>query len=151
MRFSDVRPGVGLLATLVLLNACSGGAASSGPRPVLAPTMTIERFLRAVNQNDLDTMASLFGTQEGPIARRDPPRQVDQQMFLLASLLRHSDYAIGTEQVVPGRRNEATMYTVKMVVNSRDVHVPFTLVRDRRSPQWLIEVIGLEQVTRGGP
>jgi hypothetical protein len=37
--------------------------------PALAPAMTIERFLRAVNQNDLDTMASLFGTREGPVTR----------------------------------------------------------------------------------
>jgi hypothetical protein len=151
MRFSAVRSAASLLAVLVLLAACAGARPAAAPQDAVAPTMTIERFLRAVNQNDLDTMANLFGTRDGPIGRRDSRRQVDQHMFLLASVLRHSDYAIGAEQVVPGRREEATMFTVRMVVNNRNVQVPFTLVRDRRSPQWLIEIIGLEQVTRGRP
>jgi hypothetical protein len=107
--------------------------------------MVIERFLRAVNQNDLDTMASLFGTSAGPITRAWTRKEIDDRMFLIASLVRHSDYQILGEQIVPGRRGEATQYNVRLVTAQGAVQVPFTLVLSRN--QWLIEQIGVERLT----
>jgi hypothetical protein len=145
MRLSAVRsPGL-LLGAVAFLCAC----ASSAPalrEPGLAPTMTIERFLRAANQNDLDTMAALFGTREGSVARSWSRKEIDDRMFLLASLLRHSDYTISAEQIVPGRRDVATQYTVSLVLQQGPVQVPFTMVRFG-SDQWIIEQIGIERIT----
>jgi hypothetical protein len=140
---------------LVLLPACASqsapaSSAARAPQAVVAPTMTIERFLRAVNQNDIDTMARLFGTREGPIQLTWGRKEIDDRMVLLASVLRHSDYAIGSEEMVPGRRNEATQFTVNIVLRDRTVQVPFTLVRSIREPEWLIENIGIDRLTRGG-
>jgi hypothetical protein len=108
--------------------------------------MTIERFLRAANQNDLDTMAALFGTKEGSVARSWSRKEIDDRMFLLASLLRHSDYSISAEQIVPGRRDVATQYTVSLVLQQGPVQVPFTMVRFGDN-QWIIEQIGIERIT----
>lgn len=148
MPFSVARP-AGLLLGVVLLSACAG----SGPRDAapgsdsgLAPTMIVERFLRAANQNDLDTMATLFGTSDGPISRTWSRQESDERMFLLASLLRHTDYSIAGERIVPGRRDEATHIDVRLAVSTGTVQVPFTLVRSRNR-QWLIENIGIERVT----
>lgn len=147
-----------LLGVLVFLPACGGSAArtsdASGSRsadaaPGLAPAMIIERFLRAANQNDLDTMASLFGTSDGSISRSWPRKEADERMFLLASLLRHTDYTIAAERIVPGRREEATQIDVRLVVATGPVQVPFTMVRTR-DRQWLIEQVGIERVTHPG-
>jgi hypothetical protein len=138
-----------LLLGAVLVTACGGSAPRAVDQTVIAPTMTIERFLRAANQNDLDTMASLFGTRDGAIAVTWPRQEIDSRMFLLASVLRHSDYTIGAEQIVPGRREEATRYQVRLTVSGERVDVPFTLVRTARSREWLIEDIDIERVTRG--
>jgi hypothetical protein len=144
-----------ILGMLVLLPACvtkpaSSGSAGSAAQAAVAPTMTIERFLRAVNQNDLDTMARLFGTREGPITRTWNQKEVDDRMVLLANVLRHSDYVIGPEELVPGRRDEATQFTVNMVLGEKTVPVPFLLVRSAREPEWLIENIAIDRLTRGG-
>jgi hypothetical protein len=148
MRLRAARfPGL-LLGSVVLLAACTTTTVQAPPAAV-GPSMVIERFLRAANQNDLDTMGSLFGTRDGPISRSWSRRELDERMFLLASLLRHTDYNVGSEQIVPGRREEATQYTVQLALAQGPVQVPFTLVRTRRS-EWLIEQIGIERITHPG-
>ena len=113
----------------------------------IGPAMVIERFLRAANSNDLDTMANLFGTRDGPIADQGSRQQVDDRMFVLASLLRHSDYRIESEEIVPGRRDVATQLNVALTINQDRVVVPFTLVRSKRGP-WLIEIIEVQRITQ---
>lgn len=154
MPFSAARTTGLLLGVLLLLSACGGSTArnadaAAGANSGLAPTMIVERFLRAANQNDLDTMASLFGTRDGPVSRSWSRQESDERMFLLASLLRHTDYTVTGERIVPGRREEATNIDVRLVVSTGPVSVPFTLVR-ARNRQWLIEQVGIERVTHPG-
>jgi hypothetical protein len=150
MRLSAARF-TGLLLGVVLLPACVTTTVQPPQQTTaLAPAMTIERFLRAANQNDLDTMGALFGTRDGSITRTWSRKEVDERMFLLASLLRHSDYNIGSEQIVPGRREEATQYTVQLSLAHGPAQVPFTLVRTRGN-EWLIEQIGIERITGRRP
>jgi hypothetical protein len=139
--------------TALLLGACVSRvegpvpAAPSPPRqPAVAGGLVIEQFLRAVNGNDLDTMARLFGTRQGPIVQLYERKRVDEWMFALASVLKHDNYAIQGTQVVPGRRDEATEVIVKMNVRGREVDVPYTLVwSDGKT--WLIEKIAVDKVT----
>jgi hypothetical protein len=147
MRFSAVRSAGLLLGVLLVASACARSIAPGDAQPAIGATMTLERFLRAANQNDLDTMGALFGTTEGSVTRTWSRREVDDRMFLLASLLRHSDYTIVGEQIVPGRRDEATQLNVRLVVAHGPVQVPFTLVRSRN--QWLVEKVDIEPITRG--
>src|SRR3990172_649691 len=92
---------------VALASALFAGCASKSPvtDSALAPAMVVERFLRAANTNDLDTMGRLFGTRAGPVAERDSRKELDDRMFVLASVLRHTDYQILNEQIVPGRRH----------------------------------------------
>jgi hypothetical protein len=156
MRISALRQtSIATLGMLVLLSACvtkpvQPTPTAQAPQPVIAPTMTIERFMRAVNQKDFLTMARLFGTRDGPISRTWPEKEVDDRMRLLAEVLRHNDYAIGQEDIVPGRRTEATQFTVNVTVGQRRVPVPFVLVRSTQAPEWLIETIAIDRLTRGG-
>jgi hypothetical protein len=73
------------------------------PMAQMAPALVVEQFLGAVNSQDFNRMGTLFGTKEGTIAGRDPKENVEKQMFLLASILRHEDYRIEGDQAVPGR------------------------------------------------
>ncbi|HSJ09676.1 MAG TPA: hypothetical protein VK928_07160 [Longimicrobiales bacterium] len=148
MRISDAaRPLALLLAAMTLLSACAGGAPRASADPAVAPAMVIERFLRAANENDLDTMARLFGTTEGAVSTKWPKKEQDERMFIFASVLRHSDYSIGQEQIVPGRRHEAALFMVSMDISQNRVQVPFTVVRAKE--HWLIENIDITRVTRG--
>ena len=134
-------------ALALFASACTTTTVVPGPAQSVAPTLVIEQFLRAVNAGDLDAMARLFGTREGPITERDTQEQIDNRMFAIASVLRHNDYRIEGEQIVPGRRQEATQFLVRMVFTENQVVVPFTMVLtgDR---DWLIEQIAIERVTQ---
>lgn len=114
--------------------------------PAVAGALVIEQFLRAVNAQDLEGMARSFGTKQGPIIRLYDRKQVDDRMFVMARVLRHEDYAILRQEIVPGRRDEATQVIVRMTIGGRQHELPFTLVwsNDRT---WYIEQIPLERVT----
>lgn len=145
--------GSGLL-TLCLILLATGCVKESAPRqlrPVqggVAPTLVVERFLNAVNSNDLETMARLFGTREGSILDRDSRTDIETWMYALASILRHKDYLVEGEEIVPGRIGEAVELRVRMDVDDRQVMVPFVVVRTR-TDRWLIERIGVERITAG--
>jgi len=121
-------------------------AASRGGQPAVAVSLVIEQFLRATNANELETMARLFGTRDGAVFDRDPRAANEQRMYALASLLRHEDYRIEGNEIVPGRSDEATRVKVRMTINGQSFAVPFTLVQSKRGP-WLIETIGIEEIT----
>jgi hypothetical protein len=139
-----------LLAALVL-GACVKEqviGTSTSTAGGLAPSLVVEQFMRAVNREpkDLNTMARLFGTKDGPIAERDPRAQVEQRMFAIGKVLEHEDYEVVRENIVPGRTSEATQLMVRVVKNKNPFMVPFTLVRYKENA-WLIEAIGIDVIT----
>ena len=113
---------------------------------MMAPALAVEQFLGAVNAQDFSRMSSLFGTKEGTIASRDPKENVEKQMFLLATILRHEDYQVQGEQAIPGRLAEATQLNVSLTQSEKKVMVPFVVVRSK-GEKWLVECIEIENVT----
>jgi hypothetical protein len=142
--FVSRRRWLALLLSSTLLAACASRGASTVSD--LAPAMVVERFLRAANSNDLDTMARLFGTRDGPVGLRESQKDTDDWMFALASVLRHTDYQIINEQIVPGRRQEATQLVVRIVNGERRYELPFTLVQSNRHG-WLVENVPVDLLT----
>lgn len=132
---------------IVLLGGCT--STTTRRDTTLAPAMVLERFLGAANANDLDTMAQLFGTKEGPWARTVSRQLADDRLFAIASVLRHTDYQILREQIVPGRRDEAMQLVVRLVRGENRYEVPITLVQSRDG--WLVENIPIDQLTGRRP
>lgn len=115
----------------------------------VAGALAVERFLRAANANDLRTMASLFGTVDGPITRIDSEEDVERRMFALASILKHQDFQLRGERIVPGRLGGAVELLVAMTtMASQTVVVPFTVVK-ARGDQWLVEQIDVQPLIGG--
>jgi hypothetical protein len=137
---------------LLFAVACSSRPEPQSARPgvpansEVATALVIEQFLRAANSNDLDSMARLFGTRQGPVAQRMSKEDADRWLFTIANVLHHDSYSIKAREIVPGRREEATLVVVTMKVGTREVDVPWTLVF-AESKTWLIEKIGLEALT----
>lgn len=133
-----------VLAFALSTGACVKQQVISGSD--VGSSLLVEQFLRAANSGDLAAMARLFGTKDGPVAGRWPESEIEKRMFVIATELKHEDFTITAEQIVPGRGDLATKLTVKLRKDGRDYNVPFTLVRydDNR---WLVEQIGLEVLT----
>lgn len=146
MRYARLLP---VLAAAGLVVGCTTQTVQDTRAPLtpgVGPSLVLERFLRAANANDLETMSQLFGTKDGNLLRRDDRPEVEQRMFVLASLLRHDDYQIQGTEIVPGRLREATRLMVLMTFGDRKVVVPFTMVR-AGGDSWLVEQIGIERIT----
>jgi hypothetical protein len=129
----------------VFLGACAKRVEIS-PVASMGPAIVVEQFLGAVNAQNYQRMGNLFGTKDGPIAQRDPKEDVEKQMFLLSTILRHEDYSVEGEQPVPGRLGEATQLNVALTMNQKKVMVPFVVVRSKGDKS-LVECIEIENVT----
>lgn len=135
-----------LSLALVMVAGCVKKEVQTMPNLGVGPSLVIEQFMRAVNAKDLDGMANLFGTKKGPVAKQWPKQEVEKRMFILAQELKHNDFNVTGEQMVPGRSDVATRVMVQIVIEDQKVNVPFTLVRYGKQG-WLIEDIKLEALT----
>lgn len=138
---------------LAVVLALPLGACTSQPvaRPAssemagMGPPLSVERFLQAVNARDLDAMAGLFGTVDGPI--KGSRTDIELQMDLIAGILKHEDYSIASQRSVPGRQAPTTRVGVDLDIAGD--HIPdvgFMVVRTNQG-RWLVEEIDLEAVT----
>lgn len=109
-------------------------------------SLVVEQFMRAANAKDLDAMARLFGTKDGSVFGRWPKDEIEKRMFVISTELKHEDFSVTAEQIVPGRGADATKLTVKLRKDGRDYNVPFTLVR-YKNESWLVEQIGIDVIT----
>lgn len=142
-----------LVASLLAAMAgCGSAQVEADPDPVSpsaspGPALAVERFLQAANANDLDTMMQLFGTADRSIAQIDGQARAERRMHVLATLLHHDDFAIVSQQGVPGRLQEATELDVRLTRGEKSVVVPHVVVR-RQSGGWVIEKIDVEKLTQ---
>lgn len=114
----------------------------------VGPALSVERFLQAANARELDAMARLFGTVDGPI--RGDRQELELRMDAIAGILQHEDYRIVAQRQEPGREHPTTRITVELIKEDRRIpDVPFLVVRTSEGG-WLVEEIGLERVTGGG-
>lgn len=162
-----------VLLLLVGAGGCVRRVESPGGAPALGPALSVERFLQASNARDLEAMARLFGTAEGAIAEEQGNAfscffraiasafgvsetclsrlDIERRMDALARILRHDDYRLAGEEAVAARRHPTTRILVWLRQGEREhPRVPFVVVR-APDGRWLIEEIGLEQITNPPP
>jgi len=131
---------------LVALAGCTGRTADVTPAPT--PEATVGQFLAAVNANDLDQMARLFGDERGRAAWGSPVARQERLAIMQHVLRADSSRIIGTEPDsagVPTRR----LVHVELMGKDRDVRVPFIVARQRSGGGWLVFAIGLAPLIPG--
>lgn len=154
---------VALLA--VLVGGCVTRTVGTRDADGLGAALVVERFLRASNtiaqsresgsdslermRQELDTMIRLFGTSKSTIEQLSSREAAERRMIALADLLRHDDYRIAGNRLVPGRGDEAVDIMVRMTVGTDGATIPFTVVRTS-SDGWRIEKIQIEPLVNLG-
>lgn len=133
-----------VLALALSATACVKQQVS--PVSNVGSSLVVEQFMRAANAKDLDAMARLFGTRDGPVFGKWPKDEIEKRMFVISTELKHEDFSVTAEQIVPGRGADATKLTVKLRKDGKDYNVPFTLVR-YKNESWLVEQIGIDVIT----
>ncbi len=151
---------------VVLAGACTRVVQQPGAVAAVAPQLSVERFLQASNDRDIDSMSRLFGTADGPIGDTggtfgcffkkigswfggnacESRKDVEVRLDAIARLLHHEDYKITHEEQVAGRSSPSTRVFVDMTISGEQVKdVPFVVVR-ANSGRWLVEQVGLEEL-----
>ena len=166
---TGIRGGV-LLIGLVLMQACATSTGRVNPATAIEPQLSVERFLQAANQRDLDSMGRLFGTAEGPLGETGSTlgcafkkigswfggqacrtrQEVELRMDAIASILRHRDYTVTQQQMVAGRERPTTRVLVDLEVERNRIvrGVPFVVVH-AHDGRWFVQEIDLQRVMSG--
>ena len=138
-----------LFVLLLSSGACTSQTVVSQPQMTLAPALTVERFLQAANTRDLETMARLFGTEDGPVGDTGDREEVELRMDVIAEILQHDDYEIVSERRVPGAPILSNRIGVDLLLPGGTTTVQdvgFTVVLESPN-RWLINVIELVKIT----
>lgn len=163
-------PMLSALALLGIAAGCASGPPLSSTRMAgVAPMLSVERFLQAANTRDLEAMARIFGTADGPIADAtgngfscafkrigswirigDPClswSEIELRMDAIAAILRHDDYRVRSESSVAGRTRPTTRIGVDLVrAGNQYPDVGFFVVQTSDG-RWLVEQAELEKMT----
>lgn len=113
----------------------------------VAPMLSVERFLQAINARDFDAMGSLFGDHTGPIQM--DPIDLELQMSILAEVLRHQDYRIVSERRTPGRLHPTNRIGVTLTIGGRVIPDVAFLVVQTAGGSWMVNEVDVEKVAGG--
>ena len=132
---------LGLAALTV--GAC-GGAPAPSPTD---PSIVVRSFMGAVAAEDIDLMAQLWGTKDGPAADWMEPDQLIKRVSSIRAFLEHVEY-----EIVP--TTSIALDGGRRLVNARVTTaggctpvVPFTVVP--YAGDWLVESIDLQVIRLG--
>jgi hypothetical protein len=147
-----------MLASMALaLPACTSQEVRSSPAPAssggpveLAPSLSVEGFLQAVNVDDWAAMSRLFGTKEGPYSETvGDRREIELRMNAIALILKHEDFEITSQRRVPGRENPSVRLGVNLTIDGGLIPDVSFIVVQSDAGSWLVEEIDLVKVTSG--
>ena len=152
--------------TLLLAAGCTTQSRPVAVAPVAAQ-LSVERFLQAANERDVDSMGRLFGTAGGSLmdtgstfgcffkkigswfGGRACTRRTDVELRMdaIASIIQHVDYRIVREEPVAGRvaPTRRVIVDLSMPENRVVSGAPFVVVQTGEG-RWLVEQVPLEQV-----
>ena len=142
VRMAQVSNKMLLLGGLLAVMACGSKAPPSIMLP-LDPEVTLSRFMSAVQANDLASMSQLWGTKDGPAARKMERAELNQRLTVMQIMLKHERYEITADVLTAGLDDKTRAYHLRLVRLGCQVDVPFELVRVGEG--WLVSVIDLTQ------
>lgn len=130
------------VATTASTSVVGGSEMSS-----VAPVLSVERFLQAVNAEDIESMSRLFGTAQGPVT--GDRMQLETELALISRILRHEDYRVVSDRKAFGRQAETHRIGVNLTIDGEVVSDVAFLVVQAAGGRWFVECVDLEKVTSG--
>ena len=126
--------------------ACASSATNSFVGQV-DPQATVASFMNAVRASDLEVMAQLWGTEDGPAAGRMDSEQLDMRLTVMIRYLAHETYQV-VERPTAVTRERHRLYQVELTRQGCDFLVPFELVW--AGSGWLVSKVDLASAGNPG-
>jgi hypothetical protein len=130
------------IAATALVAACGGGAAAGAGQvhPSNTASAAVENFMRAVADSNLNAMASLWGTANGPAARTKQPPDYERRIVVMRSYLVSDDWRIVSD--TPDGTEARHAVQVQLRRQACTWSVPFGVVQVS-DKSWIVNQIDL--------
>ena len=129
------------LGSVLLLVACGGGtSAPDATQPVSSAKGAVLSFMQAVADSNLDKMASLWGTANGPASKTNVPPDWRRRIAVMQAYLRNRTFRVTSDQPQANENRRAVQVELK-----RDTctwSVPFVAVKTSNGT-WLVTQVDL--------
>jgi hypothetical protein len=128
------------LGTVLLLVACGGGGGAPAVKPATSANGAVQSFMQAVADSNVEIMASLWGTVNGPASKTKQPPDWQRRVAIMQAYLRNQAFRITSDQPEAGPDRRALQVEIK-----RDTctwSVPFVAVKTREGA-WLVTQVDL--------
>jgi hypothetical protein len=116
------------------LSGAEGGASS--------PRAVVEGFMRAVKEQDLQTMGALWGTVRGPARNLIDRDQLEKRLIIIQCKLDHDQWRYAEERprLLAGGKQD---FQVRLRQKSIEAVTSFTTVLGADN-RWYVEIVDLE-------
>jgi hypothetical protein len=123
--------------TAVLLAGCGGGTAPVQPAPTAAAA--VRGFMQAVADSNVEKMASLWGTANGPASQTGQPRDYERRVAVMQAYLRNDSFRVTSDvEETPTRR----ALQVELRRQTCTWSVPFVSIKANNG-SWLVNQVDL--------
>jgi hypothetical protein len=123
--------------TVVLLIGCGGGTAPV--QPTTSAAGAVRSFMQAVADSNVDKMASLWGTANGPASQTRQPPDYERRVAIMQAYLRNDSFRV-TSDVEQTATRRALQVELKRQTCTWSV--PFVSVKTNRG-SWLVNQVDL--------
>jgi hypothetical protein len=124
----------------LLLVACGGGGGAKQAQPATSAAEAVQSFMRAVADSNLDKMASLWGTPNGPAIKTHQPADWQRRIVIMQAYLRNDSFRITSDLPDPDENRRAQQVEIRRKTCTWTV--PFVSVKARNG-SWLVTQIDL--------
>jgi hypothetical protein len=135
-----MRRSIAALALGLILVSCGGRETTIVPLPD-APEGAVRDFMNAVRDNDLKTMANVWGSRRGPASTYMASQELEQRLTVMRVYLEHESYEIVPPRFSADASSNQREFGVRITRRGCTATVPFTLAR--YGDGWLISSVDL--------
>ena len=129
------------LGSVLLLAACGGGtSAQNQAQPASSASGAVRGFMQAVADSNLDKMASLWGTANGPAAKTNVPPDYRRRIAVMQAYLRNRSFRITSDQ--PQTTENRRAIQVELKRDTCTWSVPFVAIKTADGT-WLVTQVDL--------
>ena len=128
------------LGTVLLLAACGGGAGAPAAQPTSSAGGVVRSFMQAVADSNVEKMASLWGTANGPASKTNQPPDYQRRVAIMQAYLRNQSFRITSDEP-EGSENRRALQ-VELRRETCTWSVPFVAIKTRDGA-WLVTQVDL--------
>jgi hypothetical protein len=110
--------------------------------PATSANGAVQSFMQAVADSNVQTMASLWGTVNGPASKTNQPPDWQRRVAIMQAYLRNQSFRITSDQPETGPGPDRRALQVEIKRDTCTWSVPFVAVKTREGA-WLVTQVDL--------